>query len=169
MTETDYTTINSNCTNTDNKRHLFVTVFEHPAFYIMTLKSDHPDTAPVLTIKLCVVWQIPCFVVNLYCDTAPVLATNFVTGDKFAVPINLVPRYSYRPEKLQHDTKNRAMSSLHRDSFLAKDDRFLPVLSSASTNALYCRAVRCNQVAPNTIDKLITRQFVILRIVATFW
>ncbi len=34
------------------------------------------------------------------------------------------------------------MSSLHRDSFLAKDDRYLPVLSSANTNALYCRAVR---------------------------
>jgi len=38
--------------NTDNKGHLFVTVFELPAFYIMTLKPHHPDTASVLTIKL---------------------------------------------------------------------------------------------------------------------
>ena len=29
---------------------------------------------------------------NLYPDTAPVPATNFVTGDKFAAPIKLVPR-----------------------------------------------------------------------------
>ncbi len=38
--------------NTDNKGHLFVTVFELPAFYIMTLLSLNADTAPVLTLKL---------------------------------------------------------------------------------------------------------------------
>ncbi len=38
--------------NTDNKRHLYVTVFELPTFYIMTLISHHPDTSPVLAIKL---------------------------------------------------------------------------------------------------------------------
>ncbi len=38
--------------NTDNKGHLFVTVFELPAFYIMTLMSLHPDSAPVLTNKI---------------------------------------------------------------------------------------------------------------------
>jgi hypothetical protein len=37
---------------TDNKGHLFVTVFEDHAFYIVTLKSLNPDTAPVLSIKL---------------------------------------------------------------------------------------------------------------------
>ncbi len=58
--------------NTDNKRHLFVTVFKHPAFYIMTLISLNPDTAPVLTIKLCVSWQILGSVACLYRDTAPV-------------------------------------------------------------------------------------------------
>ncbi len=37
--------------NTDNKGHLFVTVFELTAFYTMTLISLNPDTAPVLLIK----------------------------------------------------------------------------------------------------------------------
>ena len=31
---------------------------------------------------------------SLYRDTAPVPATNFVTGDKFAAPIKLVPRHA---------------------------------------------------------------------------
>ena len=38
--------------NTDNKGHLFVTVFELPAFYIMTLILLHPDTAPVHALNL---------------------------------------------------------------------------------------------------------------------
>jgi len=77
-------------------------------------------------------------------DTAPVSATNFVTGDKFAVPIKLVPRHSYTPGNLYQDAKNRAMSSLRRDSILAKEQPYCPVLSSANTNALYCRAVMAN-------------------------
>ena len=39
---------------TDNKGNLFVTVFELTAFYIMTHISLHPDSAPVLALKLCV-------------------------------------------------------------------------------------------------------------------
>ena len=31
---------------------------------------------------------------KLYRDTAPVPATNFVTGDKFAAPIKLMPRHA---------------------------------------------------------------------------
>jgi hypothetical protein len=31
---------------------------------------------------------------SLYRDTAPVPSTNFVTGDKFAAPIKLVPRHA---------------------------------------------------------------------------
>ncbi len=38
-------------TNTDNKRHLFVTVFEHPAFYIMTLISLNPDSHSCSQVK----------------------------------------------------------------------------------------------------------------------
>ena len=38
--------------NMDNRGHLFVTIFELPAFYYLTLLSHHPDSAPLLTIKL---------------------------------------------------------------------------------------------------------------------
>jgi len=31
---------------------------------------------------------------SLYPDTAPVPSTNFITGDKFAAPINFVPRHA---------------------------------------------------------------------------
>jgi hypothetical protein len=48
---------------------------------------------------------------------------------------------------LYPDGKNRAVPSLHRDSFLAKvpgpdSYRDCPALTSGNTNALYCRAVR---------------------------
>ncbi len=38
--------------------------------------------------------------------------------------------------------KTRAISSLHRDSFLAKVPGLCPVLASGNTTSLYCRAVR---------------------------
>jgi hypothetical protein len=37
---------------------------------------------------------------KLYRDTAPVPATKFVTGDKFAAPIKLVPRSRQRAIKI---------------------------------------------------------------------
>jgi hypothetical protein len=38
--------------NTDNKGHLFVTVFELPAFYTVIHISLNPDNAPLLPIKV---------------------------------------------------------------------------------------------------------------------
>jgi len=84
-------------------------------------------------------------------DTAPVPATNFVTGDRFAAPINLVPRHSYTPGSLYHDAKNRAIPSLHRDSFLPKVHTGLdPDASSGNTNGLYCRAVSLHTIREYT-------------------
>jgi hypothetical protein len=56
---------------------------------------------------------------KLYRDTAPVPATNFVTGDKFAASIKLVGDTRSPHKNLYLDAKNRATPSLHRDNFLA--------------------------------------------------
>jgi hypothetical protein len=81
---------------------------------------------------------------NLYRDTAPVPATNFVPGDKFAAPINIVPRHSYSSQNLYPDGKKCAIPSLHRDNFSAKEPGPCPVLASGNTTSLYCRAVSTN-------------------------
>jgi hypothetical protein len=93
---------------------------------------------------------------NFYRETAQVLATSFVTGDKFAAPISLVPRHSYNSQNLYLDGKKCAIPSpperlksfsragLHRDSFPAKVPGTCPVLASGNTTSLYCRAVLGN-------------------------
>ena len=58
--------------------------------------------------------------------------------------ITLVPRNSYTPNNLCHETKNCAIPSLRRDSLLAKVPGPCPALTSGNTNALYCRAVMVN-------------------------
>jgi hypothetical protein len=88
---------------------------------------------------------------TLYRDTAPVPASNFVTGDKFAAPISLVTRHSYTSQNLYLDGKKCAIPSLHRDSFLAKVHRTWPVLPSGNTTSPYCRAVRCHSLIPSRI------------------
>ena len=45
---------------------------------------------------------------------------------------------------MYHDGKNCAVSSLHRDNFLAKVPRLCPVLASGNTTSPYCRAVMSN-------------------------
>ena len=56
----------------------------------------------------------------LYRDTAPVPATNFVTGDKYAAPIKLCTATAPELNKICTMTaKTRAKPSLHRDSFVA--------------------------------------------------
>ncbi|MCJ7449780.1 MAG: hypothetical protein MUO72_19055, partial [Bacteroidales bacterium] len=57
--------------------------------------------------------------------------------------ISIVPRHSYRPDKLYHDSKNRAMlRSFRLVGGTIPDDKFYSSLHSLSnTNALYCRAV----------------------------
>jgi hypothetical protein len=102
---------------------------------------------------------------RLYRDTAQVPATSFVTGDKFAAPIKLVPRHSYNSQNVYLDGKKCAIPSLHRDSFSAKEPGLCPVLSSGNvpprqagsiaktahwavsirSAPLYCRAVRQNK------------------------
>ncbi len=54
---------------------------------------------------------------KLYRDTAPVSANNYVTGDKFAAPIKLVPRQPYNPQDLYPDGKKCAIPSFGRRSF----------------------------------------------------
>ena len=65
-------------------------------------------------------------------DTAPVLAPNFVTGDKFATPIKLC--IATAPELNQICTrtaKTRARPSLNRDSFVATLPRGTRILPGA--------------------------------------
>jgi len=73
---------------------LFVTVFAFaPAPKTNSLLPLHPDTRICYQLKSCTLtnfWLRD----NLYRDTAPVPATSFVPGDKFAAPIKLVPRHA---------------------------------------------------------------------------
>jgi hypothetical protein len=79
--------------NTDNMGKLFVTLFAFaPAPKTNLLWLLHPDTLICPQFKSCTVtafWLRD----SLYRDTAPVHSPKFVTGDKFAASINLVPRY----------------------------------------------------------------------------
>ncbi|MCJ7446394.1 MAG: hypothetical protein MUO72_01745, partial [Bacteroidales bacterium] len=61
----------------------------------------------------------------------------------FWLRCQFVPRHSYKPAGLCHDSKNRAMlRSFRLVPGLYPDDIFCSSLHSLSnTNALYCRAV----------------------------
>jgi hypothetical protein len=73
---------------------LFVTLFAFaPAPKTNLQCLLHPDTRICTQFNSGTVINY-CLRDNLYRDTAPVPATKFVTGDKFAAPINLVPRHS---------------------------------------------------------------------------
>ena len=110
---------NGSAYNTDNIGHLFVTVFEHSAFYNMTLINHHPDTAPVLPIKFLYrdSFLASRQLVPRHCASAHLYIYSRVTANLLS--INLVPRHSYTSDNLYLDSKNRAMASLHRDIFLA--------------------------------------------------
>ena len=95
-------------------------------------------------------------------------AIKFLHHDKFLAPRQLLPRhcasvhlptFRYRdslPTIYQTCTatlvmlnkvctwtaKTRAIPSLHRDNFSAKEPGLCPVLASGNTTSLYCRAVR---------------------------
>ena len=130
---------------------MFVTVFEHSAFYNMTLINHHPDTAPVLPIKF---RYLDRFVASISTCTATLrqclLLHNYkVTANLLSICI--VTRHSYTPGNLYQDSKNRAMASLHRDSFLAKESGPCPDATSANTNAPYCRAVSFNNFCDSTV------------------
>ncbi len=80
--------------NTDNMGKLFVMLFAFaPALKTNFVMVLHPDTRICPQFIFCAVTD---FYLRdrLYRDTAPVLATKFVTGDKFAAPIKLVPRHA---------------------------------------------------------------------------
>jgi hypothetical protein len=127
--------------NTDNKGHLFVTVFEHPAFYFMTRISLYPDSAPVYAQRLYNMTNswLRCRFVPRHCTSTHLLRSCMVT--QYYSLSSFVPRHAYRQESLYHDSKNRAIPSLRRDSILAKVPGPCPALTSGNTNALYCRAV----------------------------
>ena len=80
--------------NTDGIINKLVTVFAFaPAPKTNSQRLLHPDTRICTQLKsytLTNYWLRD----SLYRDTAPVPATNFVTGDKFATPIKLVPRHA---------------------------------------------------------------------------
>jgi len=81
-------------TNTDNMGKLFVTLFAYtPAPKTNLYSLLHPDTRISTQFKFCIVINY-CLRDSLYRDTARVPAIKFVTGDKFAAPIKLVPRHS---------------------------------------------------------------------------
>jgi hypothetical protein len=57
--------------------------------FVMVLAPGHAHLNPIKIIyTLTVFWLRD----SLYRDTTPVLPTSFVTGDKFAAPIKIVPR-----------------------------------------------------------------------------
>ncbi len=73
----------------------FLLLLLHPRQICNGCCTGHPCDAARICPQL-----KSCTVINfwlrdsLYRDTAPVPATNFVTGDKFAAPIKLVPRHA---------------------------------------------------------------------------
>jgi hypothetical protein len=79
----------------------------------------HPDARSCPQFKACTVTNL-WLRYSLYRDTAPVLATSFVTGDNFAAPIKLVPRSGSNSQTFQYKCKTYAILSLHRDCSLAK-------------------------------------------------
>jgi hypothetical protein len=74
----------------------------------VTLKSRHPDIAPVSPSNSCTMTQswLRCKLVPRYCTAAHF--ESFCTRTQYQSLIILVPRHSYRPETLYHDSKNRA-------------------------------------------------------------
>ena len=146
--------------NTDNKGKLFVTLF---AFAL----APKTNSLWALNLDTHICTQLKSYTMtnfwlrdSLYHDTAPVPATNFVTGDKFVAPIKFVPRHSYSSQNLYLDGKKCAIPSLHLDSFAAKVPGLCPVLASGNAYLLYCRAVRLSN---NLSFLLITMRLVILR------
>ncbi len=83
---------------------LFVTVFAKPCSQDKSYQNVHPDTRHYTQYKSDIPGQFsgsdqPCTATpdsaSLRRDkTAPVNATNFVTGDRFAAPIKPVPRHA---------------------------------------------------------------------------
>ena len=85
----------------------------------MTLINHHPDTAHVPPIKF---RYLDRFVASHKTCTATLRKCLLLHNYKVTanlISINIVPRHSYTPVNLYLDSKNRAMASLHRDSFLA--------------------------------------------------
>ena len=98
-------------------------------------------------------------------------AIKILHHDKFLAPRQLVPRHcasahlptfcnrdnlpaTYQPctatlvmlnKICTRTAKTRAIPSLHRDNFPAKEPGLCPVLSSGNTTSLYCRAVRLSK------------------------
>jgi hypothetical protein len=124
-----------------------------PAFAATFTSFRRPKKATAVEARICLQLK-SCTVINyclrdsLYRDTAPVPPTDFVTGDKFAAPIKLVPPLLLYKSGAgatlvmlniicTRTAKTRAIPSLHRDSFLAKVPG--PYPDAASGNSHRCR------------------------------
>ena len=120
---------------------LFVTVFAKPCSQDKSYQNVHPDTRICTQLKSYTVtnfWLRD----NLYRDTAPVPPIKILYLDSLLAPIKIVPRSRQHSTKLCTMTaKTRAIPSLHRDYFLAKEHRTWPALASGNTTSPYCRAV----------------------------
>jgi hypothetical protein len=80
--------------NTDNMGKLFVTLFAftlHPRQICNGCCTRTRTSARNNALCIVITYWLRS---TLYRDTAPVPATNFVTGDKFVAPINFAPRHS---------------------------------------------------------------------------
>ena len=104
---------------------------------------------------------------------APLHAIKILYQDKFLAPRQFLPRHCasahlqtccYRDnlsatyqlctatrvmlnQLCTWTAKTRAIPSLHRDNFPAKEPRLCPVLASGNTTSLYCRAVNCKALS----------------------
>ena len=83
---------------------------------------------------------------KLYPDTAPVLPSSFVTGDKLATPINLVPGSRQHVTKFVPGLQKHvpyppfpASETMYPDSGILPSGRD----ASVNTTSPYCRAVSC--------------------------
>ena len=89
----------------------------------------------VFALCPCTWTALKCFIPRSRSNSHP----SFVTGDRFLARISL-----YLDTTLAHilstmSAKTRAITSLHRDSFLPKVSGFCPVLASVNAYLLYCR------------------------------
>jgi hypothetical protein len=68
----------------------------------------------------------------------------FVTGDRFLARISLYLDTTLAHKLSTMSAKTRAITSLHRDSFLPYRDTFRSVLASVNAYLFYQRAVSCH-------------------------
>ena len=102
-------------------------------------------------------WTVlKCFIPRSRSNSHPA----FVTGDRFLARFGLYLDTTLGNILSAVSAKTRAITSLHRDSFLPKVSGFCPVLSSVNAYLFYQRAVSCKANLPqvNTTPGLTTHK-----------